>query len=108
MAKGHRPRGFDGFDFEYWLWVAYANGRLLHDGPKRNKNMVPEWTACGERNYPYWRKAVKQVYEMSRVGPNPSRSVEPKPREKSWGGAETGSVIESSGLHLSQRAPNGA
>ena len=49
-----------------------------------------------------------EIDEMYRVGPNPSRSVEPKPREKSWGGAETGSVIESSGLHLSQRAPTGA
>ena len=49
-----------------------------------------------------------EIDEMYRVGPNPSRSVEPRPREKTWGGAETGSVIESSGLHLSRQAPTGA
>ena len=42
--------------------------------------------------------------EMYRVSPNPScSSVEPQPRDKSRGGAETGSVNEQSGLHLQPR-----
>ena len=49
-----------------------------------------------------------EMYIVSRVGPYPSRSVEPNPREKSRGGAETGPVDGPSGLRLSPKAPRGA